>query len=44
VVQQPTSQGFGTRLIDAAVRDLHGQVELTFARSGLRAKVTIPMQ
>jgi two-component sensor histidine kinase len=44
VVQEPASQGFGTRLINGAARDLHGRVELTFARSGLQAEVNIPMR
>ena len=44
VVQQPTSQGFGTKLIKAAIRDLHGQVELTSATGGLQAELNIPMR
>jgi two-component sensor histidine kinase len=43
-VQQPTSQGFGTKLINGATRDLHGQVELTFATSGLQVEVTLPIR
>ncbi len=43
-VQSPASPGFGTRLIDAATRDLRGQVELQFAPAGLDAKVSIPMR
>jgi len=42
--QQPAAHGFGTRLINAAIRDLHGKVELAFATTGLQVEVTLPMR
>lgn len=42
-VQPPASHSFGIKLINAAARDLHGQVELDFAPTGLDVKVTMPM-
>ena len=43
-VRQPAARSFGTRLIDAAARDLHGRAELTFATNGLQAEITLPMR
>ncbi len=43
-VQQPATRSFGTRLIDAAARYLHGRAELTFATSGLQAEINLPMR
>jgi two-component sensor histidine kinase len=43
-VRQPARQSFGTRLINAAARDLHGRAELSFATSGLQAEISLPMR
>jgi two-component sensor histidine kinase len=43
-VRQPAAHSFGTRLINAAIRYLHGKVELAFATTGLQVEVTLPMQ
>jgi two-component sensor histidine kinase len=43
-VAPPGSRGFGTRLIEfAAVRDLGGRAEQTFASKGLSAEITVPL-
>ena len=43
-VQQPATRGFGTRLIEfAAIHELHGRAELTFASTGLQAEIAFPI-
>jgi two-component sensor histidine kinase len=43
-VQQPATHGFGTRLIKfAAIHELHGRAELTFAPAGLQAEIAFPL-
>ena len=43
-VQQPTTRGFGTRLIEfAAIHELHGRAELIFAPAGLQAEIAFPV-
>ena len=43
-VQPPVGSGFGTRLIKfAAIHELHGRAELTFAPTGLQAEIAFPI-
>ena len=43
LVRQPARRGFGSTVIESSIRhDLQGDVELTYAATGLRARFTIP--
>jgi two-component sensor histidine kinase len=42
-VTPPRVQGFGTRLIESAGRELDGKAELTFAPEGLKAEISMPL-
>lgn len=42
-VSEPTSKGFGTKLIDASIRgELGGTIERTYGEQGFLVKITIP--
>jgi two-component sensor histidine kinase len=44
-VQPPAEKHFGTRLIESSLtHTLHGKVELDFAPSGLRCRVSLPLR
>jgi len=42
-VQQPTRQGFGSRLIERALRGENGAAEIVYDPAGLRCAMTIPL-
>ena len=43
-VTTPQTQGFGLKLIERTItRDLDGDCEMTFARSGLRCEISVPL-
>ena len=42
-VTPPSAKGFGSRLIEASVRDLRGDAELRYEREGLWATLWLPM-
>ena len=43
-VEPPEAKGFGTRLIErAGTYELEGEVELDYAREGLRCEVSFPL-
>jgi two-component sensor histidine kinase len=44
-VRTPEGTGFGSRLIEQAVtRELQGQIQVSFDPSGLRCRLTIPLE
>jgi len=43
LVQQPTRKGFGSRLIERALRGENGSAEISFDPAGLRCSMTIPL-
>jgi two-component sensor histidine kinase len=42
-VSAPTRRGFGSRLLDASLRDLGGETRLDYAVSGVTAEFSAPL-